>query len=234
MLKSKLSLTDIHADARRVVIYSNLSGSDQLHFSHVCRLFYNETKSAYHWKNRLISLGLNEALLKKFILLNLTQDYRQLYRTLFEFADTKVKDIISLWELCCLSGELKAIQYAEQYEKLNKETINKYGENGLHLAAMSGSFDAVKYMIEVLEIPAASVDYDNFNSLHYTALNSSYEAVKYLLNAGIDPYARDNNDRDAFWYAEKSSNSKKTMEILSAHLNEGTHNVKQPSRILKM
>ena len=90
-------------------------------------------------------------------------------------------------------------------------------------------------MIEKVNIPAMSLDNDNLNALHYSALKSSLEAISYLLNAGINPSLCDNNNKNAFWYAEKSRNPKKTTEVLATYISEVQHdkNIEQRLRVSK-
>ena len=70
----------------------------------------------------------------------------------------KFRKRLTSWEIFCLSGEPKAIDYAIQNKNLTRETKGLFGRNALHYAALSGSVEAMKYALETLKIPATSTE----------------------------------------------------------------------------
>lgn len=142
-------------------------------------------KNYFIWKDHLEAIGLKPVLGK--IHLSAITDYQKLYRTLVKIPyEDRIK--LCSWEVYCLSGELYALEYAFEQEKITNQTANRWGTNALHHVARSGSKEAVEYIIETLNIDLRSTDNKNANALYYAAKGGSIELMQFLRNEqGLEP-----------------------------------------------
>ena len=202
-------------DAKSVANLSSCSSS----------LYKRTTTKLSYWRDKLIAKGCNEEALNKIAHAKVIQNYKKLYRTLLRF-EYKFRKRLSAWELCCLSGEPKAIFHAIQNEGLTRETKGLFGRNALHNAALSGSVEAMKYAIDVLKIPATSVQNNGANALHNAAWSGSVEAVRFVrrlsyeFDLKLEPTVRDVNGHDAFWYADKTARAAAVKEVLNTPIQK--------------
>ncbi|MFK3616273.1 ankyrin repeat domain-containing F-box protein [Coxiella burnetii] len=151
-----------------------------------CSSFFNiHAKNYFIWKDHLEAIGLKPVLGK--IHLSAITDYQKLYRTLVKIPyEDRIK--LCSWEVYCLSGELYALEYAFEQEKITNQTANRWGTNALHHVARSGSKEAVEYIIETLNIDLRSTDNKNANALYYAAKGGSIELMQFLRNEqGLEP-----------------------------------------------
>lgn len=124
-----------------------LTGEEVARLSFVSSLFKHETTLHYFWRDKIIKAGCNQALLKKAMETGTISNYLNIYYTFFRLSSSQVSCIQELWELLCLSGDIKAIDYAIQQEKINETTVNFWNENVLQVVASSGNAAAIDYII---------------------------------------------------------------------------------------
>ncbi len=132
--------------------------------STVSSLFKKNVTVDYRWK--LISAGLDVSLATQIHKTGSIVNYSNLYQTWMRIDSKYRQKYDSLWELLCLSGEEKAIDYAITRKLIDPEKINHWGENALHLVAFSGSVLAMHRMTQIPEFDLLSVTYCKSNLLH--------------------------------------------------------------------
>ena len=201
-------------------------------FSSCSSAFYQNTTGALSWQHKILALGINKKLLNQLIADKIIHNYKKLYRALSHMG-SQSKQQLHIWEIYCLSGEIKAIQFAIEKKGLTKEKTGRFGRNALHYAAQNGSVEAIQYAIDVLKIPANSVDNNGLNALHYATFSGSVEAVKFIRllshnkSLNLNPTVRDNNAHDAFFYVDRSKNPALIREVLNVPIKNLIDQAKQ-------
>lgn len=133
----------------------------------------------HHCKDALVELGCNQNLLKSAAETAAIVNYKRLHTLLSRSSRTYRSRIDQLWELLCLSGEITAVEYAIQHEKINATTVNRWNESPLHLTAYSGNVEAMNLIIaEMPGIDPLAVTTHNWTVLHNAIASGNLEASK--------------------------------------------------------
>jgi ankyrin repeat protein len=200
--KSKIRILDNTPKGIKDNVLSRfLSPKSISNISSCSSTLYQETKCKAYWKDKLMTVGVNQNEMQKVIDSNVIQNYKKLYRNLLRFY--KLRSRLLAWELLCLSGEIIAVEYALNKGQFTRETKGFAGRNALHYATLSGSVEAMKYAIS-LGIAADSRDNNGANALHYAALSGSVEAMKYAISLGIAADSHENNGANVLHNAAQS------------------------------
>jgi ankyrin repeat protein len=146
------------------------------------KFFQTETKVLFHWRDRLIDSGCNRDLLDSVIQTNKIKNYKNLYHTFLKIPANFRPLVNKPWELLCLSGEKKAINYAINELHITKETTNQVGENPLFLTTLSGQVEAIKLVQNKLGIDPHLKNSEGESLAHYAALSESIPALRYFIH----------------------------------------------------
>ena len=96
--------------------------------------FYRRTLTAHCWENKLLQLGCNPDTLSLLIRAKVIHNYKNMYAQIRRLPPIHVTQLAP-WELCCLSGEQHAIEWAktEGHMTAHSRGINHW--TALHYAA---------------------------------------------------------------------------------------------------
>jgi ankyrin repeat protein len=198
----------------------------------------DETKDISYWQHKLIQVGCSEDLIMKLIQLKVIENYEHLYEVIKKynghavFKEYKINNINEIWELLCLSGEPRAIQYAIEKEGLTAETKNKFGETGFHLACRSGCSDGIERSLLIRDIngnlidPLVKTKADNTGftcacwSGSSTAISKCLEA-KNVKGDSIDPLDKTDREISGFHWACMSGSPLAIEKSLNVKNSQG-------------
>lgn len=197
----------------------------------------NETKDMSYCYDQFIQVGCSEDLIKKIMQSNVIENYKHLYEVVKKYNSSSVfkeynNNIKEAWEIFCLSGEPRAIQYAIDKEGLTAETKNKFGETGFHLACRSGCSSGIERSLLIRDIngnfidPLVRTKADNTGftcacwSGSSVAISKSLE-VKNVKGEKIDPLDKTDREVSGFHWACMSGSPLAIEKSLSVQNLQG-------------
>ena len=79
-------------------------------------------------------------------------------------------------------GKLEAVKYLCEVAKVNKETIDKYGNTPLHKAAEKGQLEVIRYLCEAAKVNKEATSTNKYGNtpLHQAAAKGHLEVVRYF------------------------------------------------------
>jgi ankyrin repeat protein len=149
---------------------------------------------------------------------NIITDYKTLYATFLRIDRESRKVIEYPWELMCLSGEEKAIEFAvTRYNLIHFNHQLNY--DPLHLVALSGNISAIKKIVTLGFDPTSLASNSDANLLHITSQAGSLPAAQLALSYGIDIHSVDQNKKNALHYASLAGNINLIRRLIELGLN---------------
>lgn len=190
-LNSTSSLSKLPGSILEIILAPFLNAQDVAILSASCYAFYIQTKSAHYWKDKLLAIGCGPHVLDEVLLANVIQNYKRLYRVLSKFHYTyRARMKWGLWELFCLSGDPRAIDYAIKKNIITAETRSTDRQSALHLTAASGSLAAIEQVLAIKGMDRFCKTKEDETVLHWAALSDCPDAIDWPCWQGIDPLAR--------------------------------------------
>src|SRR3990167_7928824 len=212
-------LSCLPKDVQKCVLFPYLNPQSLLSLAICSKALYQVMKqSVAYWEARLLALGCDQKELNKIPQFSVTA-YQRLCFQLERFPLLKFFASEEAWQLCCLSGDISAMEQVHRAGWLTGQTISdhgRYGGNGknaLHYAACGGSIEAMQFAINTLGIAAQGVDRAGMNALHYAAEGGSVEAMQFAVEKlNILANSTDVFGMNALHYAAEGG-SPKAMEF---------------------
>src|SRR3990167_2768545 len=212
-------LSCLPKDVQKCVLFPYLNPQSLLSLAICSKALYQVMKqSVAYWEARLLALGCDQKELNKIPQFSVTA-YQRLCFQLERFPLLKFFASEEAWQLCCLSGDISAMEQVHRAGWLTGQTISdhgRYGGNGknaLHYAACGGSIEAMQFAINTLGIAAQGVDRAGMNALHYAAQGGSVEAMQFAVEKlNILANSTDVFGMNALHYAAEGG-SPKAMEF---------------------
>ncbi len=191
----------IPAAVRQVIYNEYLSNHDIGRLARVSSFFKTDTQANDIWIERLIKLDCNRDILLQLKEANIISDYKMLYKNIKSFYEENLIHIKFLWQLLCLSGELKAIHFGLKSGEINKETRDNSKVAPIHYLACIGQVAGLQLLKERLAVKMDAVTSKLENILHYAAMGNSPAAMQYALDQNISKNSLDSNGCNALHFA---------------------------------
>ncbi len=147
--------------------------------STVSTLFNKDTQCDRYWRDRLIAAGLDQKLLEIAAQTGSISNYKNLYHSQLRWVESEeIQPVRQLWELLCVSGEVRAIDYAIQNNVIHANTRNSWGGTPLLLTAYSGSAKAMDRVYQIQGIDPFAKTETGANVAHLAVLSGNIAAIE--------------------------------------------------------
>jgi ankyrin repeat protein len=198
------------------VISTLLTADEAALFSSTSRAHRKEISKAISWKDKIVALGYKKDLLPKKADSTdaddakvIIKNYQKLYSVLRTNKKISFAKITSPWELCCLSGEIAAIEYAILHLGITPQMQSASGLTILHYVAWSGSAEAIEHVLQIEGIDPLAEDNNGRTALHFAALSGSVEAIERILQIPeVYPLVQDDHGCTVLHFAALSGSVK--------------------------
>lgn len=183
------------------IILPLLDAETAAQFSNCSSTLYHQVKKASCWKDKLFALGCSKIEIEKLIENKVITNYKILYANILKIPANDIP-LLKAWELCCLSSEFNAIQWAMAHENLTKDTRNDKNWDALRYAIITDSVDLVMYFLKEFNLSRNLKNNFNEKIIHLAAFYNSMAVLIHLHKVlRVSPYSVARYDANILQYA---------------------------------
>lgn len=189
------------SDIKQFIYNEYLSDQDIGRLAQTSSFFKSTTDTNSVWLNRLIQLGCDRDLLLQLHEANIIRNYKILYKNVKNFLRNISIKIECLWQLLCLSGELRALHFGLESGKINNETRDVNNSAPIHYLALAGHVEGLKLLEEKFALKMNAENDNSENILHYAAASNSPATMQYAIEKNIGVNSFDDHGWNAIHWA---------------------------------